>query len=274
MIEKIGRINNPLTIIAIFAGLAEVSGTVVLPLLKENIQNTYVWFIMLFPIFLVALFFLVLYFKREVLYAPSDFREDSSFNRFFERSSKDRLDIITDDSVEEEQKNNDVTPKEKKDEPLELKVESRVKSVTPVKTPPLDSIIAKSLLAQELVISKLSRDLNVTFVRNASPINDNHINFDAVAVTPQVMYVVEVKYSKTGRISDNSLYSVFDRTWRFYSTLSQNIQVIFTFFFIIVVDSDIGPISLEALEKEMLAKNQYKYRTILRIMKLQDLLEK
>jgi len=35
MVDKIGPVKNPLTIIAIFAGLAETSGTVVLPLLKK-----------------------------------------------------------------------------------------------------------------------------------------------------------------------------------------------------------------------------------------------
>jgi hypothetical protein len=39
MLESIKKISNPLTIIAIFAGLAEVSGTVVLPFLKDDSQS-------------------------------------------------------------------------------------------------------------------------------------------------------------------------------------------------------------------------------------------
>ncbi len=39
MVEKIGHIKNPLTVIAIFAALAEVSGTVVLPFLDKETQH-------------------------------------------------------------------------------------------------------------------------------------------------------------------------------------------------------------------------------------------
>ncbi len=79
MTDKVGHIKNPLTIIAIFAGLAEVGGTIVLPLLQQSTQSVYVWFLMLFPTLLVGVFFKVLYNKHHVLYAPSDFRDDSTF---------------------------------------------------------------------------------------------------------------------------------------------------------------------------------------------------
>ncbi|MFG0353547.1 hypothetical protein ACF8LD_04875 [Pseudomonas sp. zbq_5] len=79
MPKDIGHIKNPLTVIAIFAGIAETSGTIVLPLLDANVQGTFVWFLMLFPCLLIAMFFGVLYMKHHVLYAPSDFQEDKSF---------------------------------------------------------------------------------------------------------------------------------------------------------------------------------------------------
>mgnify|MGYP003603123499 CR=1 FL=1 len=79
MLEKIGHIKNPLTVIAMFAGIAEVSGTIVLPFLDVSIQTQYVWFLMGFPCFLVALFFFMLWKKHHVLYAPSDYKEDKSF---------------------------------------------------------------------------------------------------------------------------------------------------------------------------------------------------
>ena len=79
MPKDIGHIKNPLTVIAIFAGIAETSGTIVLPLLDASVQGTFVWFLMLFPCLLIAMFFGVLYMKHHVLYAPSDFQEDKSF---------------------------------------------------------------------------------------------------------------------------------------------------------------------------------------------------
>lgn len=56
MIEKIGSVNNPLTIIAIFAGLAEIAGTIVLGVVDKSIQEMFVWFVMLFPMLIVLLF--------------------------------------------------------------------------------------------------------------------------------------------------------------------------------------------------------------------------
>lgn len=73
------KVQNPLTIIAIFAGIAELAGTTVLLGLPIEIQSVFVWFVMLFPIGLVAAFFLVLLFKHNVLYAPSDFVDENNF---------------------------------------------------------------------------------------------------------------------------------------------------------------------------------------------------
>lgn len=79
MIENIKKISNPLTIIAIFAGLAEIAGTVAIKLVDVQYQGTFIWFVMIFPILLVLLFFIVLYFKPHSLYAPADFRTDESY---------------------------------------------------------------------------------------------------------------------------------------------------------------------------------------------------
>lgn len=73
------KVQNPLTIIAIFAGIAEVAGTAVLIGLPLEIQRLFVWFVMIFPVSLVLIFFVVLIFRREVLYAPSDFVNEELF---------------------------------------------------------------------------------------------------------------------------------------------------------------------------------------------------
>src|ERR1700761_3870420 len=87
MLEKIRQVNNPLTIIAVFAGLAEISGTVVLPMLSLEVQHIYVWFLIVFPLLLVVLFFVTLNFNHKVLYAPSDYRNEDHFLRSFHRAS-------------------------------------------------------------------------------------------------------------------------------------------------------------------------------------------
>ncbi|MAS92065.1 MAG: hypothetical protein CMO55_02620 [Verrucomicrobiales bacterium] len=86
----ITHVRNPLTIVAVFAGLAEVGGTVVLPLLEKEVQSVYVWFLMLFPLFLVGVFFWVLYKKHFVLYAPSDFQSDKGFTDVLQGAAQGR----------------------------------------------------------------------------------------------------------------------------------------------------------------------------------------
>jgi DNA-binding MarR family transcriptional regulator len=79
MIENVKAVNNPLTIIAIFAALAEMAGTVALKIVSPELQATFVWFVMGFPALLVILFFLTLNFNPKVLYAPSDFKDEVNF---------------------------------------------------------------------------------------------------------------------------------------------------------------------------------------------------
>jgi hypothetical protein len=79
MTENIRKINNPLTIIAIFAALAEINATISLGLIKPELQDVFIWFIIGFPSLLVLLFFLTWNFNPKVMYAPSDFKDEKIF---------------------------------------------------------------------------------------------------------------------------------------------------------------------------------------------------
>lgn len=65
--------------IGIFAGIAEVAGTVVLPFVSEQLQYIFIWYVMIFPVFLVGLFFYTLIRHNKKLYAPSDFANEENF---------------------------------------------------------------------------------------------------------------------------------------------------------------------------------------------------
>lgn len=78
---NVARVSNPLTLIAVFAGIAEIAATVALPQLELAVQETFVWFVMAFPTLLVLLFFATLNLNAKVLYAPGDYRDDSTFER-------------------------------------------------------------------------------------------------------------------------------------------------------------------------------------------------
>ncbi|WP_176506031.1 MULTISPECIES: hypothetical protein [Pseudomonas] len=60
----------PLTIIAIFAGIIEASALATLPFLSDKSQTYYTWFLVGFPFFLTALFFLTLNFNSKSFYKP------------------------------------------------------------------------------------------------------------------------------------------------------------------------------------------------------------
>ena len=49
------RVNNPLTLIAIFAGIAEIASTYAIGYVKEDLQYIFIWFVIGFPILLVLL---------------------------------------------------------------------------------------------------------------------------------------------------------------------------------------------------------------------------
>ncbi len=75
------QVGNPLTLIAVFASLAEVAATAALPALDGAVQAQFVWFVMLFPVLLVVLFFLTLNWNHRVLYAPGDYEDETNFLR-------------------------------------------------------------------------------------------------------------------------------------------------------------------------------------------------
>jgi hypothetical protein len=82
-------IRNPLTVVGVFAGLAELSGALVLPKLPPPVQEYFIWFVMGFPALLVVLFFLTLNFNHKCLYAPSDYRDDEAFLAGIKQIQKD-----------------------------------------------------------------------------------------------------------------------------------------------------------------------------------------
>lgn len=85
-------IKNPLTLIAIFAGLSDVAMTAILPSLPFETQKTFMWFVMGYPLLLVCAFFYILIWKREALYAPSDFKDDATWLEILRDTTRKVLD--------------------------------------------------------------------------------------------------------------------------------------------------------------------------------------
>ncbi|PXW77886.1 hypothetical protein BZA02_112103 [Ruegeria sp. P4] len=234
--SKTSTVKNPLTIIAIFAGLTEVGGTGVLPFLSSDAQSVYIWFLMIFPIFLVVLFFCTLNFNREVLYAPSDWSNEDNFFRKFSRASP--LEKLTqveaeiqegglDDSgepVAEDELVETASKDESREQPATEAVPSSVaeaevvpsiedkfsinesdSSLSSKNSPkPKNAPVSAGLLfyraVEEFGLDALAQTLNVDFQSNVrfSKGELSKTIFDGLALQGKTVHVAEVKYSKYG----------------------------------------------------------------------------
>lgn len=77
MSEQKGNVSNPLTIVAVFAGVTEVASTIALASVRPDLQTAFVWFLIAFPSALVVLFFGTLLFRPNALCAPREDRADA-----------------------------------------------------------------------------------------------------------------------------------------------------------------------------------------------------
>lgn len=79
MIEKMKAVSNPLTIVGLFCGVAEVVSLFTIARIAPELQSIFIWFVMLFPVLIVLLFFGTLWLKDRVLYAPGDFKDEKNY---------------------------------------------------------------------------------------------------------------------------------------------------------------------------------------------------
>lgn len=204
MVEKIGTIRNPLTIIAIFAAIAEISGTMVLPFISDGNQGTYIWFLMIFPLLLVVLFFITLNFNHKVLYAPSDFKNEDNFFKSFqaaspaERAEKLREEVreIESEPVAEPAQVVPAPQSEQERRALLMKVQRDIR--------------ARYLLAENLVLNKISKELGQPVKRDMRfETPGRRFVFDGVVMTDDKVTAIEVKYFRDSRIISNRFKDVF-----------------------------------------------------------------
>ncbi|NWO06552.1 MAG: hypothetical protein HLX50_12960 [Alteromonadaceae bacterium] len=216
MVERIGHIKNPLTVIAIFAAIAEISGTTVLPFIESENQGIYIWFLMLFPVFLIGIFFLTLNFNHKVLYAPSDYKNEDNFLKSFGKATtqekedklREEVEEAEDIASSEKAEPDNVPPeaenfRDQKDsgDPRQTFVENFDKHA---------SLLANVSLAEKLAILKLSKDMNLDFrtdVRFETPSN-RKIIFDGLAIHKDKIHAVEVKLFRNENINPSRMEKV------------------------------------------------------------------
>ena len=200
MIEKVGPIKNPLTIIAIFAAIAEISGTLVLPFIEKSNQSVYVWFLMVFPILLILLFFLTLNFNHKVLYAPSDYKNEDNFLQslprasFTEKVQKIQAELEETEPVKAEQI--------EEPDPAQTLPQSQLQAKPEISYETLvrRSAQASYMLAEELIFRKIASEFSTEIQREVKlgTLGGGRYIIDGIVRDKGVTTVVEVKFVRSG----------------------------------------------------------------------------
>ena len=207
MVEKIGHIKNPLTVIAVFAAVAEISGTGILPFIESENQGVYIWFLMFFPLFLVGMFFLTLNFNHKVLYAPSDYKDENNFLEPFVKATKQEKENKVKEEIEDVEDMSLIMSEGGGHfchSQSELCSDSSKDNENYLSKEKSNSLLMENvLLAEKLSIKKLSEETGLKFKTNLmfDAFGGRKIIFDGVAIEKDKFHAVEVKLMKGGRVS-------------------------------------------------------------------------
>jgi hypothetical protein len=251
MPKQISTIKNPLTVIAIFAGIAEVSGSAVLPFVSEANQQTYIWFLILFPFVLVSLFFITLNWNYKVLYAPSDFENEDNFLNLLHKKApavveqpeedldEDIISGVLDFDANVVFKSHDVLDFDKTDRKRRAKIEGML----------FKSRRDEARMAEDLVFSKLSEDLGKNVQREMSLMLDNmEFSLDGAIATESSLNAFDVKYHRRmsrGFFNSRRFEEQISRYRHIYERLSDSKKSGFKVTFVLVSDE----VNNEALQR-------------------------
>ncbi len=261
MIENIGTIKNPLTIIAMFAGIAEISGTVVLPFISIENQSLYIWFLMIFPFLLVIIFFLTLNFNHRVLYSPSDYKDEDNFIKSLQKASYAEKILKLKEEIEEIEESEEIEPEEKEQASDSLDNKTSYKNLVKRSTQ------ASYMLAEELTFEKLSKEFTSEIQREVKlGENGNRFIFDGLVKEKGNTVAIEVKFLRTG--SMHRIKHTIDRIIANANFLQDFERKNFKILLVIVTDQTTMQVHKIT---EQLHKDNYPVPIELRLYKLDEL---
>lgn len=275
--RAMGVIKNPLTVISIFAGLAEVSATIALPQLSEAVQFQFVWFVMLFPTLLVILFFLTLWVKREAFYAPSDFTNEENFMKNLRhRPDRSEAGFVDEDAEIGEIDEGSIDSKTSQGnggETIDTTQSTDAYKGDPAQDNVRGSISEKAIqskylearLAEDLAIKRLSRDTGLNFLRDVAFSEAPDVYFDAVAKGPSGPVMVDVKrIHSSSRVLDVARRS-FTRAVFSVGSLPEELRRGSRFILFLVVDHAIDPATKDGLNRMLFSQKvgvQFELRSV------------
>jgi hypothetical protein len=249
MNKKIPTVKNPLTVIAIFAGTSEISGTAILPLLETESQQIYIWFLMLFPLILIIFFFITLNWNHKVLYSPSDFSNEDNFINILKRPSiQETISYIESNIVAgesniesntEESDNNSYTATDSNTDNNSINT-SRAKGkndYTAIRNINNERQ-QKAYEAELLVLNKLEKELGTQIQREMMiQAGTSKIIFDGVASKGDALIGIEVKYMRKKNDYNNSTWTMLINNYeQLFQSLSDKHKKSFSIILAIATD--------------------------------------
>ena len=203
---------NPLGIIALFVSMIYGFSCLVLSTSITNLEYAYerlplIWFVIIFPIIILAAFIYLVIFHHEKLYSPSDFRDDDSFIQTIDENK--RIKRIQDEveSLETSPKSEDFLEKDNSDV---AKLSENSKNQDTVDGSQRSDITVSELLkmytnSEKWTLNELNLKYNVILkpqVRLRTPLA--HFEFDGFGTNRNSTFIVEVKFWQFSR-SDKKL---------------------------------------------------------------------
>lgn len=247
MEDKISTVKNPLTVIAIFAGTTEISGTAILPFLEPNNQNIYLWFLMIFPLILILLFFLTLNFNHKVLYAPSDFSNEDNFVDLIKNATVQEIFSKAKEEAREGESSREKVPISNIEKSNNELILSNNGSSNSMKKIEIGEMI------ELWILSELEKELKIPIKRNVKIESGFlHVIFDGVARKGPNLIGVEVKYLKSKKSLSTSIWErMYRRLKTLNDFLSETQLNTFSVIFAVVTDEDCN-------EMRSLLENKFK----------------
>jgi hypothetical protein len=261
MNNKLGTVKNPLSVIAIFAGIAEISGAAVLPHISPENQQLYIWFLMSFPFALIILFFITLNWNYKVLYAPSDFQNEENFVNLQKASFSETLSKLKDEVFEENSEENDDMPIEPLPEAAvgvesfketvsksELKLEVGQFSTKEEREEQRQIVrklnrlrMREERAVERLLLDKIQNDLNVTIERDMKfEAAGRRTMFDGVIRNGNNITAIEARRLNKNTVSMTYWPMIEHKYNGFYSGLSESEKKEFSLIYSVATDENVS----------------------------------
>lgn len=272
-------IKNPLSVISIFAGIAEISGTLVLPHISNDNQYLFIWFLMLFPSTLVVIFFITLNWNYKVLYAPSDFNDEVNFMNLQRANSTEIYEKIQEELADEEKQekylsidneqsiNLDLYEAKKFLDKSELRFTTGRISTKEEREKQKEIIISINKLRmmetrflEDVLFDKLQKELDTEIERDIKLDNGKHkFMVDGLIKRGNNLTAIEIRRMNKNTLSAN-MKEIFYRKYNdLFNSLTDLEKSKFSLIFAIATEDD--PNEMKEYLKNLLSRLQFEFKT-------------